>query len=260
MRTDDFTRVRAVLERDREWAAFALADLAPEHCGYCEWHLADGATALVLIYRGFNPPLFFAQGNATDVMPLIADVASEPELYVSLRGDLLAHMASAGYQVHDAKRLYRMVQRSPTASPVDGLVRRLGAEDYYALDRLYADGEATGERPAFFQQSSMANGVYFGVYDGDALVATAGTLVCAPEQSVACIGNVYVRRDRRGRGLGSAVTSAVAGELRTMGLRTIALNVRTDNHAAVRVYERLGFERYCEYQEARLVYGRSATV
>jgi ribosomal protein S18 acetylase RimI-like enzyme len=35
-----------------------------------------------------------------------------------------------------------------------------------------------------------------------------------------------------------------------MPLATIVLNVREHNRAAIRVYERLGFQTYCRYDEA----------
>ena len=69
----------------------------------------------------------------------------------------------------------------------------------------------------------------------------------AREEGAAAIGNVYVRRDRRGRGLGRVVTAAVLTGL--AGIETIGLNVRADNSAALRVYESLGFARHCEFYE-----------
>ena len=59
-----------------------------------------------------------------------------------------------------------------------------------------------------------------------ALVAVAGTHLLAPEEGAAAIGNIYTRRDRRGRGLGRAVTSAVLADL--AGIETVGLNVRAD--------------------------------
>ncbi|MBF8284938.1 MAG: N-acetyltransferase protein, partial [Anaerolineales bacterium] len=55
--------------------------------------------------------------------------------------------------------------------------------------------------------------------------------------------------DRRGRGLAARVTSAVTAALLEMRLRTVALNVNQHNAPAVRVYERLGYERYCAFHE-----------
>jgi ribosomal protein S18 acetylase RimI-like enzyme len=126
---------------------------------------------------------------------------------------------------------------------------RLGATDLEALRRLYADGEATGEAPDFFFPSMLAQGVFFGHRESGELVAAAGTHLVAPEESVAAVGNVYTRRDRRGRGLATRATSAVVSELLRQGLRTIALNVERRNATAIRIYERLGFFRYCAFCE-----------
>jgi ribosomal protein S18 acetylase RimI-like enzyme len=94
----------------------------------------------------------------------------------------------------------------------------------------------------------VSDGIFFGVYEDEALAAVAGTHLVAPEEGAAAIGNVYTRRDRRGRGLGRAVTAAVLRELN--GIETVGLNVRADNDAAIRIYESLGFVRHCEFHEA----------
>jgi predicted GNAT family acetyltransferase len=91
--------------------------------------------------------------------------------------------------------------------------------------------------------------VFFGTWENGELVAVAGTHLAVPAEGVGAIGNVYTRRDRRGLGLAGALTSAVAGELLRMGVRTIGLNVTQRNAAAIRVYERLGFFRYCDFIE-----------
>jgi ribosomal protein S18 acetylase RimI-like enzyme len=125
---------------------------------------------------------------------------------------------------------------------------RLGASDVPALQALYADGESSGESPDFFFPSMVAEGVFHGIYAGTALVAAAGTHLLAREEGAAAIGNVYTRRDRRGRGLARLVASAVVGEL--SGVETIGLNVRADNVAALHLYESLGFARHCQFYEA----------
>ncbi len=62
MDSPNSSSVRALLEADRAWCAFALADLAPPYCEHSEWH--TGGRGLVLVYRGFDPPLLFASGEA----------------------------------------------------------------------------------------------------------------------------------------------------------------------------------------------------
>ncbi len=96
--------------------------------------------------------------------------------------------------------------------------------------------------------SMVSDGVFFGVCEGPSLVAAAGTHLLSREEGAAAIGNVYTRRDRRGRGFGRGVTGAVLDAL--AGIETIGLNVRADNEAALRLYESLGFVRHCEFYEA----------
>ena len=63
------------------------------------------------------------------------------------------------------------------------------------------------------------------------------------------MGNVFVRAERRGSGLGKQVTWAVTDALLRAGIRTIVLNVSQQNAGAIRLYEQLGFRRYCAFYE-----------
>jgi ribosomal-protein-alanine N-acetyltransferase len=146
--------------------------------------------------------------------------------------------------------MWRMLltQDLPAAPPVVP-VERLSADDLQDLQELYRDGEPSGEAPDFFLPSMLAEGVYFAAREAGRLVAAAGTHLAAPSEDLATIGNVYTRRDRRGRGLAGAVTGAVVAELRRSGIGSIALNVRQSNAAALALYHRLGFRRYCPFYE-----------
>jgi predicted GNAT family acetyltransferase len=95
----------------------------------------------------------------------------------------------------------------------------------------------------------LSNGIYFGIYDGPDLIAAGGTHIVTPQEGVTAIGNVYTRRDHRRRGHAGAVTSAITNELLRMNLPTIVLNVNQRNEPAIRVYEQLGYQRYCGYYE-----------
>ena len=94
----------------------------------------------------------------------------------------------------------------------------------------------------------VSDGVFHGVFQGEDLIAVAGTHLVSRDEGAAAIGNVYVRRDRRGNGLSRIVTAGVLNDLR--GIETIGLNVRRDNAAAIRVYESLGFVLHCDFCEA----------
>ena len=131
----------------------------------------------------------------------------------------------------------RMTWTGDRARAPETRAARLGDADVSALERLYADGESSGEAPDFF-----------GIYQGSDLLAAAGTHLLSPDEGAAAIGNIYTRRDRRGRGLGRIVTASVMREL--AGVETVGLNVRADNAPAIRLYESLGFTRHCEFYEA----------
>ena len=252
--TTDPARIRAILETDRAWAAYALGDLAPGFFEHCEWHCAADQSALILLYRAFDTPVLLTFGQPGAIELLLDEIADEPRLYLSIRPEILP-LVEKRYTVQDLTTMWRMVlwPEDFAGLPSDDPVR-LGPDDLPALERLYADGEAVGEGPAFFDASMLETGVYYAIRDDQGeFVSAAGTHLVVPAESVAAIGNVYTRRDQRGRGLGAQATAAVAAELLRMNLRTIVLNVSQANTAAIRVYERVGFRRYCPFYEGLAV-------
>jgi ribosomal protein S18 acetylase RimI-like enzyme len=262
-RTADLSAVRSLLNTDREWSAYALGDLTPEATPHCSWHVAPGdVPALALVYRGFRPPVLFALGPAPQLRPILEEVATEAELFLHVRPEVVTEL-SAWFEVVSEEPMDRMVLRPGSLRPAEcAAAVRLGAGDAGAVQRLYSDGQDTGESPGFFDVSMLRDGVFFGVREGGDLAAVAGTHLVVPAEGMAAIGNVYTRRDRRGRGLGAATTTAVAVELERRQLRTIVLNVAQAHAAARHVYERLGFVRYVEYREGlvrRRPTGREAT-
>jgi len=179
---------------------------------------------------------------------LLDELAGEPAFYLHVRPEIVPVLA-ANYRVTGLKKMWRMLLDRSCFHPVVGPdVVRLRSADLNCIERLYSDGQSTGEAPDFFFPPMLKDGVFFGVREGDELVSVAGTHLAVPQEEVAAVGNVYTRRDRRGRGLAARVSSAVVEELMRMDLR-IVLNVNQQNGAAIRVYERLGFARYCEFIE-----------
>jgi ribosomal protein S18 acetylase RimI-like enzyme len=57
------------------------------------------------------------------------------------------------------------------------------------------------------------------------------------------IQNLGIEPLHRGRGFGSILLARAASGFRSVGLRRMHLEVTTDNTAAIRLYERLGFKR-----------------
>ncbi|MFD2768361.1 GNAT family N-acetyltransferase [Micromonospora eburnea] len=121
----------------------------------------------------------------------------------------------------------------PPRQPEEERMVRLTEADHPALEALIeASYPSTTSRPG---DRRIVD--WYGIRDGDRLVA------CGADRSRGDIGflaGLTVATDRRGRGLGAALT---AGMTRALFARYdhVALGVFTDNLGAIRLYRRLGF-------------------
>jgi ribosomal protein S18 acetylase RimI-like enzyme len=245
----DPSEIRALLENDRNWAVYALGDLDPGRFQHSTFFGIAGIPALVLLYRAFETPVLLTLGKPGDVQLILKEVDLPPNMYLHIRPEILP-LVQARYHVLNEKTMCRMIleRHLPQLNPAKVAIR-LGPEDFHDLERLYEDGVLADESPGFFSQAMLQEGVYFGVREGHHLIAVAGTHLVSLAESVAAIGNVYTRRDRRNLGMASCVTGAVARGLVQAGIRTIALNVEQTNDRAIRVYQKLGFVSYCGFKE-----------
>lgn len=242
--------IRRVLETDRPWAVYALGDLTPGFFEKSEWYAAGGGRpALALLYRAFATPVLLTVGQPDDLEAILAEIGPLPEAYLSIRPEVLP-LVEARHRVEHLKSMWRMTLAPDEFKPAaEGDAVRLGPADVPAVQALYADGEPAGESPDFFSPDMLSSGIFFGIWEAGALASVAGTHLVSLQESVGALGNVYTRRDRRGRGLAACVSSAVSAEMVRLGLRTLALNVYQPNSAAIKVYERLGYRKYCGFVE-----------
>jgi ribosomal protein S18 acetylase RimI-like enzyme len=240
-REEDPARVRAVLEADRDWAAYLLADLEPPQVQYARFYLASLAgrdRAVLLVYA---PPTFTALatlGEPDGVTAALAAADLPARAFLTLALD---HRA-AGERVYRAQTwefMHRMALGPADLRRPSGLnqARRLTLEDCAALEALYAARDSIG----FFSAAMLASGVYMGIERDGRLVAAAGTHVVAPSSRIAAIGNVYTAPAARGQGFARITTAAVAAALFDAGCTRVVLNVNAANQPAIGVYRALGF-------------------
>ena len=83
-RVVDLARIRAILESDRPWAAYALGDLSPGFVEHAEWFVSDDESALLLLLHGFDQPILFALGERDRVVPLLGEI-EVPSLSLQVR-------------------------------------------------------------------------------------------------------------------------------------------------------------------------------
>ena len=246
----DQAAIRFLQERDRPWSVYALGDLAPAFFPQCRWFSAAGEPpTLLLLYRVFNSAVLFTLGPPDRLAPLLTEIEPALPLILHIKPEIVP-LLQPRYDFSQLKAMWRMLLDPGRFSPGSFAdAEPLGPADLDALQSLYADGNDTGEAPDFFLPAMLGEGAFFGIWQGQELVAAAGTHLVVPQEGVAAVGNIYTRTGHRNRGLAGCVTAAVVVELLRRGLPTIGLNVAQDNVAAQRVYERLGFQRYCPFVE-----------
>lgn len=247
--TTDRALLRAFLERDRLFAAYAICDLEDSEFGRTKWGVAYAAgrpVAVGLEYTGLTPQPLFLMGRNDGIEAILREILRPRAAYVaSLTEGLPA--VEAVYRVDAGPPMVRMWVDRARFRPYPADVRRLFPSDIGELNRLYQLGFAS-----WLPSSSIANGVYYGIRVGGRLVSAAGTHVISPSARLAVVGNVLTHTEYRGRGYATAVTGAVTAEL----LRTcdhVALNVRSDNPPAIQAYRRLGYSEHVRFEE-RLVH------
>jgi ribosomal protein S18 acetylase RimI-like enzyme len=237
--------LRAFLERDRLFAAYAICDLEDREFGKTRWGGAfegDRLLAVALEYTGLTPQPLFVMGSPDGIEAILRDVVRPRAAYVAALPEAVPAV-EAVYRLDPGPSMVRMWVDRAQFRPYPADVQRLLPSDIGELNRLYQLGFAS-----WLPSSAIGEGVYFGIRAGGRLVAAAGTHVISRQARVAVVGNVLTHVDHRGRGFATAVTGAVTAEL----LRTcdqVVLNVRSDNPPALQAYRRLGYVEHVRFEE-----------
>ena len=242
----DRALIRSFLERDRIFAAYALADLEDRESGRARWGIArtgDEVVALVLEYGGPSPQPLFIAGRDDGVEAILRDVIRPAIAYLAyLPGSERA--VATRYRIEPGPPMVRMWVDASTFRPaVDLGVERLSPHEAGELNRLYRLGFGSWLAP-----QAIAEGVYYGIRVNGRLVAAAGTHVIGREARIAVVGNVLTQPEFRGRGYAQATTAAVTAHLLQF-CDHVVLNVRSDNPPALNAYRRLGYAEHVRFEE-----------
>ena len=251
----DSQRLLALLAEDRAFAAFAIGHLDQGLFRDARFWTAEGPGgehAVVMHAGGTLGRMSVFSGDPAGVEATLL-------LHPGPRGGYLATCAPehlpAVRRVYALGGLISMIRMSVDAEGfvpagagiAQRSVQRLSARDARALNALYA----TGGGPTGYRGEHIEQGVYYGVFEGGALAAVAGTHLVSPGAGIAVVGNVFTRAAARGRGLATRVTSAVTADLLERGCWQVTLTVDPENAPALRAYERLGYVRGAAVHEAR---------
>jgi ribosomal protein S18 acetylase RimI-like enzyme len=247
--TTDRAVLRAFLESDRLYAAYAICDLEEREFARTRWGLAwdaDTPIALVLEYSGPTPQPLFVMGREDGIEAILRDLIRPRLAFVAAPPGVVAAI-EASYRVDPGPTMVRMWVDQARFRPYPATVQRILPSEIGDLNKLYQLGFASWLPP-----STVAEGVYYGMRVNGQLVAAAGTHVVSRGARLAVVGNVLTHVDFRGRGYATAVTGAVTAEL-LRSCDQVVLNVRADNPPAVNAYRRLGYAEHLRFEE-RLVH------
>lgn len=89
---------------------------------------------------------------------------------------------------------------------------------------------------------------YYGIYVDDRLVSISEVHVYSERYRVSAVGNVTTDSQLRNKGYVREVMIKLCDGL-FKKVDYIGLNIKADNHAAIALYERIGFRKVCEYEE-----------
>lgn len=200
--------------------------------------------------RRFDPAVgrFAAtRDNSPESLTALADLVEpgETDVYLLQRGEIVvpanltATVTAEGIQM--VKR--RSCERPQNVEPV----LELGPSDIPEMLELTAL-----TKPGPFRERTAELGSYFGIRINGRLVAMAGERMKLPGFTE--VSGICTHPDFRGREFAATLASEVAARIEARG-ETAFLHAYANNEAAIRLYEKLGYDYRCKVNVAVLEKG-----
>ncbi len=246
--------IAAALRRNAWLNLYAIGDLDDFFWSNTQWYgLRDGDNIreVVLLYTAFETPVMHAiTDNPAQMGKLLRGIMHllPRKIYTHLSSGVAEYVQNH-YMVEDHGQHYKMALKHPDiVAKVDtsGVIA-LNVGDTDDLNALYEVGNPI----AWFDARMLETGCYYGIRQAGQLVSVAGIHVYSPTYGAAAVANVVTHPDFRGRGYAKAVSAKVCQAIGEH-IEYIGLNVLTDNVAAIKAYEQIGFAQVGVYGEYML--------
>ena len=245
----DPATIRRLLEPQRPYTAYALAQLDPSMFRRNKWYRSAGPNGQALLLHSKSPlgNALFALGDAAALDAVLSVHPGQRFAFGSL---MLEHKAIVRkyFLMTRPQVMLRMTVEGDAFRPVETTAERLATSDIAAVNRLYSMEGG----PTAYRTEHLDDAVYYGIYEGRDLISIAGTHIVSGAERIAVVGNVFTHPRYRGQGLAKATTSAVTRQL-LEDCDLVALTVEEENEAAVAIYSGLGYETKCKLHETPVV-------
>ncbi len=207
----------------------------------------DEIRAIAMLYYGSETPVLIALQyyNLIYLVELLNEIVDflPKTFYGHIAVDALPELQRYSMNNYHGKH-YRMVLDKLELFSFNPNIKKLYDKHYEALQKLY-----TVSYPGnWFEKSMFDQGVYYGYFDKDELVAVAGTHIYSEEVAVTALGNITTHPDHRGRGFATILTSALCDEVKKK-TSVIGLSVLAENIQAINCYQKVGFRIINDYDE-----------
>ena len=229
---------------------YSIGDLDDFFWNYTTWYAAKEngrIQSLILSYAAPNMPTFIA---VSDAAPKMAELLTSifhllPRKFYAHLNVGLSDLLAQKYQLEPHGLHYKMgLSRTNFKGADNSAAVRLTEDNLEDIHKLY-DECYPGN---WFDERMLKTKQYYGVYLDGELVSVGGIHVYSEKYRVSAIGNVATDQAHRNKGYGRQLMTKLCDEL-FKHVDHVGLNVKADNHAAIVLYEKMGFKKICEYEE-----------
>ena len=247
----DKNLIEAFLRQNIYLHIYSIGDLDDFFWKHTFWYALEknGAIkAIILLYIGSNLPTILALAHDIGYMKelLSSVVPFLPKIFYAHLTPGLEDMLAKYFILKSHGGHYKMALKNKSA--VDNVdttnVDSLSVNDINQILEIYKISYPDN----WFNERMLLTGQYFGAKEKNKLISIAGVHVFSQEYSVAALGNITTHPNHRGKGYGKATVAKLCKSL-CGKIDHIGLNVKADNNAAIALYEKLGFETICTYNE-----------
>jgi predicted GNAT family acetyltransferase len=234
-----------MLKQDVIRHVFAFFDIQhePEHT---TMHVAlenGKLEGYILVYTAMDFPSVIIESSEEAARKLI-EHAPEDKFIIHMPPELLSIARSRFPKAKSYIENWMLIKRREARFLKSKQARRLVSEDDASeLVKLLSSQENRPRRNPQRIFKWVSTTPTYGIFVNNELVAYAGSFLQLPQ--IWMIGGVYTHPDHRNKGYSTLATSAVTEEA-LKNAEMAALFVRSDNYAAIRVYEKIGYRKIGE--------------